>query len=349
MAYEAFASVVAQQAESCRGSGSPFTAALLEAAAADIASGGPIAAIVTPWSAADAKTLIDDAVSLRLAAAFHHAVLSGAAPELSTFYPPAAPGRAGFGDALAQTAAARRSEMVAFMRSPPQTNEVLRSMALLPGFLLVAAETGLPLTTLEIGASAGLNINWSRFRYEAEGWAWGDPAAALTLQSEWRGAPPVLADPAPVEAIGCDVAPVNVSDPAQALRLRAFVWPDQTERMERLQAAIAIAAAAGSRPDAADAAAWLAEHLHPRPGRATVFYHSVVRQYLSPETAAGVDRALAAAAAAATSSAPVAWLRMEPQRGLGWRGMDVSLTLWPGGEERHLAHAHPHGAWVEPL
>jgi hypothetical protein len=26
--------------------------------------------------------------------------------------------------------------------------------------------------------------------------------------------------------------------------------------------------------------------------------------------------------------------------------MDVRLTLWPGGEERLLARAHPHGAAV---
>jgi hypothetical protein len=27
-------------------------------------------------------------------------------------------------------------------------------------------------------------------------------------------------------------------------------------------------------------------------------------------------------------------------------GMQVRLTLWPGGAERVLAEVHPHGAWV---
>ena len=51
------------------------------------------------------------------------------------------------------------------MLSPPQTNEVLRSAALLGGFLTVAEETGLPLRCLELGSSAGLNQSWDAYGY----------------------------------------------------------------------------------------------------------------------------------------------------------------------------------------
>jgi hypothetical protein len=53
---------------------------------------------------------------------------------------------------------------------------------------------------------------------------------------------------------------------------------------------------------------------------------------------------LRAAGARAAESAPLAWLRFEedgarPAAGL-W------LTTWPGGIDRNLARAHPHGRWV---
>lgn len=347
MAFDAFDAVFTQQAEFCRASGSPFTAQLLEIAVADILSAGPIAAMVDPWRDAPPERLVGDAVPLRLAGAFHHEVLAGAAPALEALYPPIAPDQASLRAQLVKTAREREGRMVAFMRSPPQTNEVMRAFALLPGFMAVARLTGLPLTTLEIGASAGLNMAWNRFRYEGEGWAWGDPASPVKLKGEWRGPPPALVEIPDVQALGCDVAPVNVADPAQALRLRAYVWPDQAERVARLDAAILLARKLGIRPDKADAGRWLHKTLGPIPGRAVVLYHSIMRQYLSKESAAAVDAALQAAGAAATSEAPVAWLRMEPDFHTGWRRTEVRLTLWPGGEERLLAHSHPHGVWVE--
>ena len=347
MAFDAFPAVFEQQAQFCTVSGSPFTAQVLRIAVADIVAAGPIAALVDPWRDASPDKLVEDAVPLRLAAAFHHEVLAGAAPALEALYPPIVPADDALQAQLVKTTQAREARLTAFMRSPPQTNEVMRAYALFLGFLAVARETGLPLTTLEIGASAGLNMGWSRFRYEGEGWAWGDPSSPVKLRGEWRGPPPALVDFPDVQALGCDVAPVNVADPAQALRLSAYVWPDQAERVARLDAAILLARKLHLRPDKADAGRWLRKNLGPVPGRAVVLYHSIMRQYLSKESAAAVDAALEAAAAAATPEAPVAWLRMEPDLRTGWRQTEVRLTLWPGGEDRLLAHSHPHGAWVE--
>ena len=58
---------------------------------------------------------------------------------------------------------------------------------MLGGFLTVAAETGLGLRVLEIGASAGLNLRWDRFRYEAPDWAFGDAASRLTFEHHHDG------------------------------------------------------------------------------------------------------------------------------------------------------------------
>ena len=53
--------------------------------------------------------------------------------------------------------------------SAPQTNEIARSAMLLPGFLQVARETGLPLDICEIGSSGGLNLLFDRFSYDFDG------------------------------------------------------------------------------------------------------------------------------------------------------------------------------------
>ena len=350
--FEAFLAAMQFQAAFCDANGSPFTARILRLCVDDVARGGPVCVLVEPWAGAEVKRIVDDAAALRLAGALHFMVLSGHAPELAGLYPPhhEAASDEALIDALRTVTVRRGPSLIAFMKSPPQTNEVMRSFALLPGFL-TAIETsgGLPLTTLEIGASAGLNTNWSRFRYDGGGWSWGDPDSPVRLAGDWRGAPPPCPPPIPrVEALGSDIAPVDVTDPVQAMRLQAYVWPDQSERLARLKAAIAMKVADRRPPERADAAVWTAEHFHPRPGRAVVLYHSIMWQYLPPPTQGAALAAIQAAGAAATADAPVFHLRMEPEWSTGAHLTEVRLTSWPGGEERLIARCHAHGAWVEP-
>src|SRR6266496_3277181 len=75
-----------------------------------------------------------------------------------------------FRDALSE----HRDRIRALLASGCQTNEVGRSAALLGGFLEVAHRSRKPLVILEIGASAGLNLLWDRYRYESSQGAWGD-------------------------------------------------------------------------------------------------------------------------------------------------------------------------------
>ncbi|MFI4936819.1 MAG: DUF2332 family protein, partial [Caulobacterales bacterium] len=152
------------QARACAGMGSPFCAGFLEAAAADIESGGPGARLTAPFQGATPEQLFAEVAPLRLLGAFHDLALSGDCAELSQAYP--APGRPGDPErawAAARGAIeARFDQLAQFMSHEPQTNEVRRSACLLGGFLTVAAETGLPLRCLELGASAGLNQSWDR-------------------------------------------------------------------------------------------------------------------------------------------------------------------------------------------
>ena len=349
---EQFEAVSRGQAMFCRSAGAPFTARVLEAVASDVTAGGPFAAVLGPWAAADGQTLLRDAVWMRVLGGLHDLSLEGAAPQLAQIYPDA--GAAPVDDEeltarLLAAAHAHGERLTRFMESPPQTNEVRRAVALQAGFREIARVTGLPLATLEIGASAGLLLNWDAFAYAAQDGSWrrGPADAPLVLATDWSGPPPPGAEVRVVSRAACDVAPVAVSDPVQRRRLAAYIWADQADRLERLRGAIDVARARDVEVAAADAAEWLPRRLKPQAGVATVLYHSVMFQYVPPASREAILRALLTASACATPSAPVAWLRLEPPVGdMVTPVMELTLTLWPSGEERLLANVHPHGASV---
>jgi hypothetical protein len=160
------------------------------------------------------------------------------------------------------------------------------------------------------------------------------------------GSLPLDVDATVRERRGCDAAPLDPASERDRLLLRSFVWPDQVERFEHLSAALELAASDGGTVERADAAAWTERELaEPRPGVATVLFHSIVMLYLNEETRARLIAAIEAAGTRATDEAPLAWLRME----LGGDEADVHLTTWPGGEERLVARAGYHGVPVRWL
>ena len=336
------------QARACAELGSPLYAGLVARAADDLERRGPVWDALAPVADLPGGAL----VSLRFMGATHRLALSGRAPDLAAHYPSCG----GDGDVdrawpalLATTAEATRSgEMARLLAGGVQTNEVGRSAALLGGFLAVARTTGLPLALLEIGASAGLNLRWDHFRY-AE---WGPPDSPVDQGDPWIGdVRPLLAPPvdavAVVERRGCDLSPIDATTPDGRLTLLSFVWPDMTRRFRLLEGACRVAAAVPAPVDRAGADTWLADRLAaPAPGRARVVFHSVVLQYLDPDARRRALDAIAGAGAATTSDAPLAWLRLEPPGALGPPDFEVRLTTWPGGDDRHLAVAHPHGQWV---
>jgi hypothetical protein len=293
-----------------------------------------------------------DAVPLRLLGALHDIALSGEVPALTALYP----SEAFAGDAAAAWGvavgllSARAGSVAAFMNHEPQTNETRRSVALLPGFLTVAAETGLPIRAFEIAASAGLNNLWDRYHYDlgAAG-SWGDAASKVRLDTDWRGgSPPLGAGVQVIERGACDRAPIHVADPIARRRLKAYIWADQLERLARLDAAVAAVLADGLVVEAHDAVTWPELRAAPQEGAATVLFHSVFWQYMPAESQAALAAAIARLGARATAGAPFAWLRMEPPAD-NLSLMEIRLTLWPAGEERLLGRCHPHAAWVEWL
>ena len=339
-----------EQAGFCEAFGSPFTARLIEAMARDLAAGGPVADLVGDWSGHPRA----DAVSLRLAGALHTAALSGRDPALAAEYPAA---RTDW-DAERVWCGARaflareRAWAADFLRFAPQTNETRRSIALLAGFLEVAARFDQPLELLEVGASAGLNVSWDRFAYRTGSWTWGTPGGPL-IETAWTGPPPALDARLAVRSrAACDMNPLDIRSPEERLRLRSYVWADQLDRLARFDAAVAIALENEVRVDRADAADWLETRLAQRASDAvTLVYHSVFLQYPKRETRARIKAALQQAGEA--SRAPLAWLRLEPEVVLGGPRDSVRFLLdlitWPGGERRTLALTDGHVRFVEAL
>lgn len=336
-----------EQAGFCEAMGSPFTARLIEAMAADLAAGGPVDRLVGRWVGPPRA----DAVSLRLAGALHAAVLSGRAPELADVYPAS---RSDWDAAEVWGRArpfleANGQWVEQFLCLAPQTNEPRRSIALLLGFLDLAARFELPMELLEVGASAGLNLSWDRFSYRTDGWAWGE-AGGPRIDTVWTGPPPAVhVRPQILSRAGCDVSPLDVGVPEQRLRLRAYIWPDQADRLVRFDAAVESALSNQVRVERADAAEWLEDRLARRSDDVlTVVYHSVFFQYPSRDTRKRIKSAIEGAGEA--GGAPVAWLRMEPEAALGGPRNSsrfvVEVTTWPGPEIRVLGETDGHARFV---
>jgi hypothetical protein len=331
----------------------PFTAHVLQRTRLWLASD---AAAHAAFSAHAADPLAA-AMALRWAGALHHLALRGLQP-WAGLWPPGGSGLGATDAELdAAIAAAWRDQPATVQRAlarAPQTNEVQRSVALLPGLLWVAARAGLPLNLLEIGASAGLNLWCDHYRHDHSRWQWGPPGAALTLSSDWQGMVPVeaCANLQIVRRAACDAHPVALGHPDEGLRLASFIWPEQAERMDRLNTARAEVArrmaASRVQVEARPAARFLARELAAPPaGCATVVMHSVVWQYIPAAEQAAVTAAIEAAGARASAAKPLAWLRFEPLAGDGH--VELRCRLWPGGADQLLARCHPHGTRVEWL
>jgi hypothetical protein len=212
-----------------------------------------------------------------------------------------------------------------------QTNEVGRAAPLTAMFVEVARRTKLPLRVFEIGTSAGLNLRFDRFWYDTGVTATGDPLSDLRFTDVWEGVLPDLDAPLEVvERRGCDRSPIDPTTEDGRLTLLSFVWPDQLDRVARLDAAIAIAREEPAKVDADDAGAWVEHRLaEPVADTATIVFHSIVLQYLPTETRHRVRDALRSAGARATPDASVHWARMEPA---GDRA-DLRLTSWSGRDD----------------
>lgn len=336
----------ANQVAYCEAAGAPITARVCAGIAAVLASeaAGALLDRVRGWQGAP----LADALPLRVAGGLHALHLSGAAPELAPIYrgEPAEDAAV-----IAGVIVAHEAGLLPWLDGPPQTNEAGRSANFIAAMLWLA-EQGLPpaFECIEIGSSAGINLMLDRYAYDLGGVKVGPEEGVMRFAPEWIGAPPPAREIAIVGTKGCDVAPVDLTDPAQALRLKAYIWPEHMVRFERMDAAIR--AAAVRKPDILRMnAADFVEAALAKPqaaGTTRMLMHSIVWQYVPADQQARVTAAMEAAGAKATAERPLAWVQVEADRTV--HRHKLTVRYWPGGgEEVQLAWSHPHGADVEWL
>ncbi len=317
---------------------SPLYIELMRAAAEDIERGGPVAQLFE-----GIPTPPGSVPQLRLTAALHYLVLSGRAPALAAFYPSAGgdrPASEVWPAALA-TIAERFDEVKERLHRTVQTNEPGRSAVLFAGLLWLTRRHRRPIRLLEVGASAGLNLLADRYSYVTGDLELGDPASPLRFVDPWVPPPPVdlaraAAELRIVARAGCDLAPLNPSRPADRLTLLSYIWPDELHRIDRMRAALSVAAHDPVPVAAASGSQWLPGALAAaRDDELVVFWHSVMRQYVGPEEWSAIVDAL-------DGRPGVVHLSMEPALDTTAR-MQLTVRDPAGTPELRLAVCDDHG------
>ena len=330
------------QAEACESLGSSFTGGLCRLLALHLDEGTAVGSLCLNWPGDPSASA--DSIPLRLCGGLHALVLSGRDGTLAGFYPPNAPNVPPW-KIVKRTLAQHENFLLKWMQSPPQTNEVSRSAAIWPSLMTIAARTERPLHLLEVGASGGLNLRADRFGYRLNGVRCGETTSPLQISPQWRGSRPVVANPEILSRKGCDLNPLDPQNPQDRLRLRAYLWPAQPDRMARLNAALNIARQEPARVERVDAIAWLDDRLSNLDHDAcTVIYSTIAWQYL-PQAARARGEDIVTRRGRALEKGQLAWLRFEADDKTP--GAGIRLQLWPDGIDANLGRADFHGRWVD--
>ncbi|MEM9438078.1 MAG: DUF2332 family protein, partial [Pseudomonadota bacterium] len=176
------------QAIACETLDSPFMARMLPMLPGLIDPESALAKTLQNWPE-DRLGPAHDSIPLRLASGLHLLHLSHLSPELSAAYPP---NSGDLEDALAHALKTHEPALLKALENPPQTNEVRRAAALIATGHWLTARFGKPLINSEVGASAGLNLNWDFMALTARGKTLGPLNAPVHLKPDWEGEDPTL-------------------------------------------------------------------------------------------------------------------------------------------------------------
>ncbi len=339
------AQVFNNQAEACESLGSGFTARLLRALGAAMTPGQSVADKILAWPGDISAA--GDSIALRLAGGMHALVLSARDKKLAAAYPPnPSISDRDLGLLLDNALISHEKFLLNWINSPPQTNEIARSAVLIAAGHLLSNRYEMPLRLFELGASAGLNLLWDQVALDVNGEVFGPKNASIRLSPDWKGMPPTRGNPHIIARAGVDLNPLNPANPDDRLRLLAYIWPDQPERLERIRRACDLAMTTPVSVVQSDAIDWLECQLNqPESGAVTIIYHTIAWQYFPKSTQDRGKSVIEKAGQQASSTAPIAWLSMEAD---GQKSSAaLALRLWPGDIQIELGRADFHGRWID--
>ncbi|WP_368408807.1 DUF2332 domain-containing protein [Haloarchaeobius amylolyticus] len=281
--------------------------------------------------------------------AVHYLLLNGADHTLARFYPsltdsPEDPGAAY--PNFRNFCVTHADDLIPLLRHRrTQTNAVSRCAGLYPAFCYIDHQTSMPLGLLELGTSAGLNLNWNRYAYGYDSEWFGTTDSNVTVQSSVRsGSPPLQQSPPAVNTrLGIDLNPLDPTDSSDAAWLRALVWPEHTERLDLLDAALEQTQTDPPRVVADDAVETLVNHATSMPDDETlVIYHTAFLYQLSEDQRNTLHQALATIG----ERRPVWWLSGDGETdSSGTFGLE--LTRFPDGDSVQLGQYEQHGRWID--
>ncbi len=277
---------------------------------------------------------------LRLAGGLHALVMRG--DELSNAYPPNAVDDDMLWAAVSTAMIHQDTFLNTWVNSPPQTNEVRRAAVLIAVGRTLTERFGLPLRLSELGASGGLNLMWDKFQLQIDGQIFGPKTSGVILNPDWDGPPPPDNNPIVTTRRGVDLNPLDPHEPADQMRLQAYLWPDQPDRIIRTKAAILAFDAHVAKSDAID---WLEGQLGHSNGQLHLIYHTIAWQYFPDDVQARGKALIEQAGATATVDSPLAWCGMEPDGQSP--GAAMTLRMWPGNITVDLGRVDFHGRWVK--
>ena len=230
-----------------------------------------------------------------------------------------------------------------------QTNVIRRSALLLPAFARAIGRSArrtvsLPVSLIEIGASAGLNLYWDRYGYDYGGRArWGDSTSPVQLTTAVQGevVPPVPDAIVNIERrVGLDLEPVFLDSEESVSWLRALIWPERRDEAELLRRAMELVRADPPQLLSGDALDLLPEVLDAVPPESTpcIFHSHTLNQFPTEarERFAGLVREFG-------EGRDLHLISLESRRGQD--NSELDLTTYRGGVEtwEHLATCDSHG------